>query len=233
MAAGRPGDVTVSPLDVLYEDNHCLAVVKPAGLLTTGDSTGDQTLLDQAKLYVKERYNKPGNVYLGVVQRLDRPVSGIVLFARTSKAAARLAEQFRERTVEKVYFALVDGVPAPVEGTLRHFLLKNEQSNVVSSVTEQSPGAKEAVLDYSLEARHGRLSLLRIEPRTGRSHQIRVQLSSIGCPIVGDTKYGGPRRTPPGMIALHAARLRFSHPTRDETIEFDSPLPDSWLRTFG
>lgn len=216
-------------LDVLYEDNHCLAVAKPAGLLTAGDRTGDVSLLDIAKSYISEKYQKPGAVFLGLVHRLDRPVSGVVLFARTSKAASRLFEQFHQRTVRKVYQAIVEGQITPAEGELVDWLWKDEDLNQVSRVEPNSEGSREAILQYrTLRSVAGR-SLLEIEPKTGRSHQIRVQLAGAGHPILGDNKYGGQGRLK-GRIALHAASLSFAHPTRKEPITVSAPIPSAWER---
>jgi 23S rRNA pseudouridine1911/1915/1917 synthase len=213
--------------NVLFEDNHCLAVVKPAGLLTAGDRTGDETLLEQARRYLKEKYHKPGNVFLGLVHRLDRPVSGVVLFARTSKAAARLSEQFRAGRVVKVYHAWVQGVPRTPAGTWTDFLLKDRERNVVRSVSAETTGAQQAMLGYRLLGRAGRTALLEIRPQTGRAHQIRVQLASRGFPILGDVKYGA-RPTPNGRLLLHAFELTFEHPVRNERISLQAPEPEDW-----
>lgn len=220
----------MSRLEVLYEDNHCLAVNKPAGLLTMGDQTGDPTLLDLAKDYIARKYAKPGAVFLGVVHRLDRPVSGVVLFARTSKAAARLSEQFRARTVEKVYLALVEGSPRQASGRLIDHIAKDAGKNVSAVVDEDSAGdSRECVLDWKRISQHGKFSLLEIHPLTGRSHQIRVQLAHAGWPIVGDAKYGS--RTPGnGILALHASSLTFQHPTQKTPVTVSAELPAAWSR---
>ena len=200
-------------LTVLYEDNHCLAVVKPAGLLTAGDRTGDVSLVDQVRDYLREKYKKPGNVFVGVVQRLDRPVGGVVLFARTSKAAARLAEQFRSGRVQKVYQALVEGRVAEREGLLVDRLVKDHKTNVVRrSASKADSRARESRLSYRRLKSSPSTTLLEIRPATGRSHQIRVQLAAAGHPIVGDRKYGSKRTFKDG-IALRAVRLTFEHPT--------------------
>jgi len=212
-----------SPLDVLFEDNHCLAVNKPAGLLTMGDRTGAPTLVEAAKAYLKEKYRKPGDVFLGVVHRLDRPVSGVVLFARTSKAAARLSEQFRERTIEKTYLAVVEGKVREPAGTLHHWLKKDHETNRVAVVSARTPGAQECLLDFRRLQSQGTKTLLEITPQTGRSHQIRVQLSAAGWPIAGDRKYGAQTHWPEG-IALLAQRLMFLHQTRREPITVVAPL---------
>jgi 23S rRNA pseudouridine1911/1915/1917 synthase len=215
-------------LTVLYEDNHCLAVNKPARLLTMGDSTGDESLVDQAREYIRQKYHKPGQVYVGVVHRLDRPVSGVVLLARTSKGAARLSEQFREGTVTKVYQALVTG-PCPTQQvTWRDWLLKHEARNTVRCVAEGTPGARESVLSCRPLDRRAQRTLVEVTPLTGRSHQIRVQLSHHRLPIVGDAKYGSTEPFREGCIALHASALTFRHPTRDETITVAAPVPGFW-----
>ena len=211
LASGAKGDgppLTThhSPLTILYEDNHCLALFKTAGVLTAGDKTGDVSLLDLARQYIREKYHKPGNVYLGVVHRLDRPVSGVVLFARTSKAAARLSEQFRSGTVTKVYHALVEGCPKQTTGEWIDVLVKDRERNVVRTVPEGAAGARQAVLEYRVLRRTATRSLLEIRPRTGRAHQIRVQLAARGLPIVGDVKYGARRR--PARISQRATLAR-------------------------
>ena len=220
--------------DVLYEDNHCLAVNKPAGMLTMGDATGDESLWQQARDYLKSKYRKPGNVYLGVVHRLDRPVSGVVLFARTSKAAARLSEQFRMRSVVKVYRGLVDRPLVPAAGVLDDWLLKDRSTNRVQTVAPGTPSARHCELRYrTLRLPRGQLpgglAFLEIEPVTGRSHQIRVQIATRGSPICGDRKYGS-RVKLAGQIALHAYRLTFQHPTQGTTVSLNAAEPDGWWR---
>jgi 23S rRNA pseudouridine1911/1915/1917 synthase len=202
----------VSTPQVLYEDNHCIAVVKPAGLLTAGDRTGDVSLADQVRDYLRVKYKKPGNVFVGIVHRLDRPVGGVVLFARTSKAASRLSEQFRSGRVEKVYEALVEGRVALREGLLEDRLVKDHKKNVVRCSSAANPRARESQLSYRRLRTAPSTTLLEIRPMTGRSHQIRVQLASAGHPIVGDQKYGSKRPFEQG-IALRAVRLTFEHPT--------------------
>lgn len=234
-------------LRVLHEDNHCLAVMKPAGMLTMGDRTGDVSMVDLAREYLRRKYDKPGNVFVGVVHRLDRPVSGVLLFARTSKAAARLSEQFRKHSVRKVYHCVVEGRPRESHGELVDWLTKDEASN--RSRTSQGSGVrdqglaegrrqraegrmdegKEARLKYRCLQSAGGHSLLEIELLTGRSHQIRVQLSSRGLPICGDTKYGSKTRLD-GWLALHASSLTFEHPTQHETITVTAPHPTEWRR---
>jgi 23S rRNA pseudouridine1911/1915/1917 synthase len=218
---------TRATLDVLYEDNHCLAVSKPAGLLVQGDRTGDPTLLDVATQYLRQRYGKPGRVFLGVVHRLDRPVSGVVLLARTSKAAARLAEQFRLGQIRKEYLALVEAPPPATSGTLEHHLAKDSASNRTRIVAAGTPGSRHARLHYRLRARHRGGTLLEVVPETGRSHQIRVQLAACGAVIVGDVRYGSRHRLG-SMLALHASQLEFEHPTRHDRVVVEAALPDSW-----
>jgi 23S rRNA pseudouridine1911/1915/1917 synthase len=218
-------------IDVLYEDNHCLAVLKPARVLTAGDETGDVSLLDLAKEYLKQKYNKPGNVFVGLVHRLDRPVSGVVVFARTSKAAARLSEQFRRGTVRKTYRAVVEGNVAAKSGEFVDWLLKDEETNITRSVPPETPAARPARLRFRRVATAGGLSLLEITPETGRGHQIRVQLAVRGHPIYGDRKYGS-QHSLQGVIALHAAQLAFEHPTRKEPVTITAPDPESWRALF-
>ncbi len=220
-----PGSV---PL-VLYEDNHCLALVKPAGMPTVADASGDPSATAWARGYIKQKYAKPGNVYLGVVHRLDRPVSGALLFARTSKAAARLTDQFRRGVVSKRYWAVVEGRPAWRDRVLEHYLWKDRRRNVVTVVSADHPEAKWCRLRVRVLATRAAWSLLEVVPETGRSHQIRVQLAHMALPIVGDVKYGARSRLPTG-IALHAMALTFLHPTRKEPQTIEAPLPTSWRR---
>ena len=212
-------------MNILYEDNHVIALVKPPGLATMGLPDGQETLLTQTKKYLKEKYAKPGEVYLGVVSRLDVPVSGVVLFARTSKAAARLNEQFREHTVEKIYAALVEGTITPPEAECVDYLCEDDRHRKV--FRSQSGKGKEARLCYRKLQQVGQCSLLEIELETGRKHQIRMQLSARGFPIRGDIKYGA-KMSFPGGIALHAWKLTFSHPTTKERIELTAPLPKTF-----
>lgn len=213
--------------EVLYEDNHLLALHKPAGLLTMGDDTGDRTMVDMARDYLKKKYNKPGNVFVGVVHRLDRPVSGVLLFARTSKAAARLSDQLRRSEIEKTYRVLVEGrCPQQDRGEFEDWLKKNHQTNRVSTASPGDPEAKHSRLRYEIVNRVNSLIELEVQPITGRSHQIRVQLSSRGLPVVGDVKYGSKYRLG-RSIRLHALRLRFQHPTRKEATAIDCPCPFS------
>jgi 23S rRNA pseudouridine1911/1915/1917 synthase len=227
------------PLTVLFEDNHCLAVAKPAGLLTQGVPPSIPTLEAQARAYLKERFHKPGNVYLGIPHRLDRPVSGVVLFARSTKAAGRLAEQFRERQVAKVYWAAVERLdPAaslPESGTWEDWLRKLPEQARTEVVTEGTPGSRLAVARYRLLQPLAGGALLEIQPQTGRMHQIRVQASRRGWPVWGDLHYGSTRDfgPPPALprdriIALHARSLTFLHPVRYEPVTVTAPLPDIW-----
>ena len=212
-------------MKILYEDNHVIALVKPPGLATMGLPDGKETLFTQTKAYIKEKYAKPGEVYLGVVSRLDVPVSGIILFARTSKAAARLNEQFREHTVKKIYAALVEGAIFPVEGECVDYLCEDGRHR---KVWRTQPGeGKECKLRYRKLRQLDRCSLIEIQLETGRKHQIRAQLASRGFPIKGDIKYGAKMSFPDG-IALHAWKLTFSHPTTKERIELTDPLPESF-----
>lgn len=211
---------------VFFGDNHLLAVYKPAGLLVQGDRSGDVCLLDLARQWVKALYNKPGNVFMGMVHRLDRPVAGVVLLARTSKAAGRLSRQFRERSVVKKYLAVVDGVMPKDSGRLRHHLERtHRQSRVVSEVRQNS---QEASLNYRVLGRDNGRSLLQIELETGRRHQIRLQLAHTGCPIVGDLRYGALAPLPGRQIALLAHHLEIDHPTRGQRLVLTCPAPEGW-----
>ena len=205
----------------LYEDNHVIAVYKPAGILVQGDATGDVCLMDNVKKYLKEKHNKPGNVFLGLVHRLDRPVQGIVLFAKTSKGAARLSEQFREHTIKKVYHAVVGGVP-PTRGTLVHWILKNETKNRVEIFDHETNKALRAELSYEVVQSNSTHALVRIELKTGRPHQIRAQFSHIGHPLVGDIKYGGEKNS---LLHLAATELAFSLATTNERKVISVPVP--------
>ena len=220
-------------LKVLYEDNHLIAVYKPAGVLVQGDDTGDSTLMDEVKYYLKTKYHKLGKVFLGLIHRLDRPVQGIILFSKTSKGASRLSEQFRAHEVEKIYHALVVGKPKKERCELVHFLQKEEKNNKVKVLANPplprpSGDWQRAELFYEVVKSNGKFSLLKIKLGTGRSHQIRAQLSAIGCPIVGDVKYGAPEPLPDKSLALAATALSFMTATGDGekvvTIEF----PEAW-----
>jgi 23S rRNA pseudouridine1911/1915/1917 synthase len=214
-------------LTVLYEDNHLLAVAKPAGLPTMGVAEGLSSLLVEAKQYIKQRYDKPGNVYLGAMSRLDAPVTGVVLFARTSKAAARLTEQFRTHQVQKTYWAIVEGLIEPAAAECIDWLAADERHRRMHIVPPQSPGAREARLTYRQLKSLKQLSLVEVQLETGRKHQIRLQLASRGFPILGDRKYGATRPFRQG-IALHARTLVVQHPVKPEPITLVAPLPPSW-----
>lgn len=219
------------PLDVLYEDNHVLAVSKPARLATMGVPEGQPSLLTVAKSWIKQRYGKPGNVYLGVVSRLDAPVTGVVLLARTSKAANRLTQQFRSREVEKVYWAITEGAVDPPQGRLVHWLVAHGRHRRMLIVGPTIEGAKEAILSYRRLRMLGANSLLEVRLETGRKHQIRIQLADLKHAILGDRKYGAHVKFPLG-IALHARRVSFQHPVRDERITIEAPVPEVWT-TYG
>jgi 23S rRNA pseudouridine1911/1915/1917 synthase len=224
--------VTEPAFEILYEDNHCLAVVKPSGVLSTHYEGREETLDRGVKAYLKEKYHKPGNVFVGIVHRLDRPVSGVLLFARTSKAAARLAQQFREGTIEKIYWAIVEGEVAQTAGTLEDWLCKDKARGRVEVVEPDDNGARQALLHYHRRAVHGGLTWLEVRPRTGRTHQLRVQLAHHGHPIYGDAKYGAIRTFGRG-IGLHARALTFLHPIRYEPITLMADIPRSWRGRFA
>jgi 23S rRNA pseudouridine1911/1915/1917 synthase len=217
-------------LEVLYEDNHLLALNKPANLPTMGVAENEPSLWAAAKAHLRHKYAKPGNVYLGVVSRLDSVATGVLLFARTSKAAARLTEQFRSREVEKVYWAIVEGVPDPSAGTYVDWLRKNDAAHQMEVVAKSVLGAQEARLSYLVLSRAKAGTLLEVRLETGRKHQIRVQLAHRGHPILGDRKYGAASKFDKG-IALHARRLELTHPVRKTPLRLTAPLPDSWRST--
>lgn len=218
----------MKPLQVLYEDNHLLVIDKPAGLPTMGVAAGIDSAVARAAAYLKVRYQKPGNVFVGVVSRLDRLVSGVLVFARTSKAASRLSEQFRQHSVEKIYWAWIEGnLQVGQEQDLNHWVLKDEARHRMQVVGKEAPGSQEARLRFqAIRTLQGK-TLISVELLTGRKHQIRLQLADIGHPICGDQKYGAQSRFPRG-IALHCHRLTISHPTRKEPVTFLSPLPPYW-----
>lgn len=210
---------------ILYEDNHLLVVVKPVNIPSQADDSGDPDLLTLLKEDLKARYQKPGNVYLGLVHRLDRPVGGVMVFAKTSKAASRLSEQIRTREFKKNYLAVIHGSPECLNGRLRHYLRKDQSNNTVKAFNEPQPEAKEAILEYEIIARRDNLGLGKIHLTTGRSHQIRVQFAAISHPLYGDQKYGADISRPGQQIALWSAELTFKHPTRDELMQFNSDPP--------
>ena len=216
-------------MTVVYEDNHIIVVNKTASEIVQADKTGDTPLSETVKQYLKEKYQKPGNVFLGVTHRLDRPVSGLVIFAKTSKALTRLNEMFRAGEVKKTYWAVVKNAPKESEGELVHFLVRNEKQNKSYAYDKEVPNSKKAVLDYRLIGRSENYYLLEVDLKTGRHHQIRCQLAKMGCPIKGDLKYGSPRSKPDGSICLHARRVRFVHPVSKELIELKAPLPEGNL----
>lgn len=212
---------------IIYEDNHLLIVNKRAGILVQGDSTGDRTLTDVLKDYIKEKYQKPGAVFLHPVHRLDRPVSGLVVFARTSKALERMMELFRKREIQKTYWAVTRRKPDPTKGKLTHWLLKNEAKNTTTAYDYPEDKAQKAELNYKLLGKINLHYLIEVEPITGRPHQIRVQLATLGCPIRGDIKYGYDRPNPDGSINLHARRLYFVHPIKKTPIICKAAVPNN------
>ena len=214
---------------VIYEDNHIIIVSKESGEIVQGDKTGDTPLSDTVKGYIKTKYDKPGNVFLGVVHRLDRPVAGLVVFARTSKALSRMNEMFRKGEVSKTYWAITAQCPQATEGDLEHWLVRNERQNKSYAYDREVPNAKRAKLHYKVLAHSDRYHLLEIQLFTGRHHQIRCQLAHIGCPIKGDLKYGAPRSNPDGGISLLSRHVSFVHPVSQRHIALDAPLPDETL----
>jgi len=219
----------VTKLLVIYEDNHLIVVNKVPGQIVQGDKTGDKSLLDLVKEYIKKKYDKPGAVYLGLVHRLDRPTSGIVVFAKTSKAASRLSEMFRNHDIKKTYWAITTKRPEDGMGRLTHYLRKNEEKN--KSVAKKKPtrGYKEAILDYELKQDSDNYRLVEVKLKTGRHHQIRCQLSAIGCPIKGDIKYGAKRTNRDGSISLHSRSISFMHPVKKEPMSFTAPVMEDDL----
>lgn len=221
-------------VEVLYEDNHIIIVNKAPSEIVQGDKTGDKPLCDIVKEYLKEKYNKPGNVFCGVVHRLDRPVSGVVVFAKTSKALARLNDMFREKDVQKTYWAIVASRPPHDKAVLENYLVRNEKMNKSFAYNREVPSSKRAVLDYELIAHSERYFLLEVHLHTGRHHQIRCQLAKMGCPIKGDLKYGAKRSNPDGSISLHARSVRFIHPVSKQEIYVEAPVPQDRLwQSFG
>lgn len=212
-------------MKVVYEDNHLIIVFKESGEIVQGDKTGDVPLSETVKAYIKDKYHKPGNVFLGVVHRLDRPVAGLVVFARTSKALSRLNEMFRKGEIHKTYWAITKQCPAEAQATLTNWLTRNERQNKSYVYDREVPGAKKSILEYRVIGHSDRYHLLEIRLMTGRHHQIRSQLAHIGCPIKGDLKYGAERSNPDGSISLLSHHVEFVHPVSKETISLDSPLP--------
>ncbi len=221
-------------MNILYEDNHIIAVNKAAGEIVQGDKTGDKTLCDAMKAFLKEKYAKPGNVFVGLPHRLDRPVSGIVVLAKTSKALERLNEMFRTGAVKKIYWAITKECPAQPEAELECWIYRNEKMNKSFAYPKEVKGSKKALLHYRHIAASQNYNLIEVELKTGRHHQIRCQLASIGCPIKGDLKYGAKRSNPDGSISLHARYVEFIHPVSKELIQITAPLPaDKLWHTFG
>jgi len=216
-------------MEVLYEDNHIIIVNKSPKEIVQGDKTGDKPLSDMVKDYLKEKYNKPGNVFCGVVHRLDRPTSGVVVFAKTSKALTRLNEMFKKGEIDKTYWAIVKDVPPQNEGVLVHYLIKNEKNNKSTAYDTEKPHTQKAVLHYKLIGRSQKYYLLEVKIETGRHHQIRCQLAKIGLPIKGDLKYGAQRSNPDGSISLHARNISFVHPVSKQIINITAPVPDDPL----
>lgn len=216
-------------MEVVYEDNHIIIVNKQSGEIVQGDKTGDRPLSETVKEYIKVKYHKPGNVFLGVVHRLDRPVSGLVVFAKTSKALARLNEMFRKGDVHKTYWAIVKSTPTQSEAELNNWIVRNEKQNKSYAYDHEVKNSKNARLRYSVLARTDRYTLLEVHLMTGRHHQIRCQLSHMGCPIKGDLKYGFSRSNPDGSISLMAKRIEFVHPVSKDTIQVEAPTPSDAL----
>lgn len=214
-------------IEVVYEDNHLLVVNKPAGILVQGDVTGDKPLVEYGKDYIKEEYNKPGKVFLGVVHRIDRPVSGLVVFARTSKALERMNKLFHDKKVQKTYWAITRQKTRPETGKLVNWLIKDQSKNITKAYDEEVEGAKRAELNYRYLGTLNRHHLIEVKPKTGRPHQIRVQLAQAGCPIRGDIKYGFNQPNADGSIHLHARKLYFIHPIKKEPIELIAGLPET------
>ena len=214
---------------VVYEDNHIIIVFKEAGEIVQGDKTGDEPLSEKVKQYIKEKYHKPGNVFLGVVHRLDRPVSGLVVFARTSKALTRMNEMFRKGEVHKTYWAITQNAPSAPESLLENWLVRNEKQNKSYAYDREVAGSKLAKLTYKVIGKSDRYTLIEVHLLTGRHHQIRCQLAHIGCPIRGDLKYGAKRSNPDGSISLLARHIEFVHPVSKQNLSIDSPLPEDIL----
>ncbi|MBR2638665.1 MAG: RluA family pseudouridine synthase [Bacteroidaceae bacterium] len=216
-------------MKVLYEDNHIIIINKSSGEIVQGDKTGDESLCDTLKVYLKEKYNKPGNVFIGLPHRLDRPVSGVVIFAKTSKALERLNNMFRVGEVKKIYWAITKNKPLVTEGELSHWILRNEKMNKSFAYRKEVDGSKHALLNYRTLASSDNYTLIEVELKTGRHHQIRCQLSAMGCPIKGDLKYGAKRSNPDGSISLHARYVEFVHPVSKQPIKITAPVPNDRL----
>ncbi|MFY9310532.1 MAG: RluA family pseudouridine synthase [Bacteroidia bacterium] len=219
----------MTPIEILFEDNHIIAVNKRPSDIVQGDKTGDTPLSDFVKQYIKHKYNKPGEVFVGTVHRIDRPVSGVVLFAKTSKALTRLNQMFQGKEIQKTYWAVVKNKPASAEGKLVHYLIKNEAKNMSKAFDKEISGSLRSELDYKLIASSDKYHLLEIKPHTGRHHQIRVQLSKMGWPIKGDLKYGFDRSNKDASIHLHARKVEFIHPVKKEPVTIVAPPPDEVL----
>jgi 23S rRNA pseudouridine1911/1915/1917 synthase len=213
------------PFQVIYEDNHLIVVNKESGVLVQGDETGDVPLSEMVKLFLKEKYQKQGNVFCGVVHRLDRPVSGLVILAKTSKALERMNAQFSNREIEKTYWAISKQIPSPLQGHLKHWLVKNKEKNVVKAYQKEVKDSQLAELNYQLLKEKKGYSLIEVKPKTGRPHQIRVQLQQLGCVIVGDVKYGYPAPNMDGRIHLHSRSVRFIHPVQKNELFLEANLP--------
>ncbi len=216
-------------MTVLYEDNHIIIVNKTVSEIVQGDKTGDKPLSEIVKEWIKEKYCKPGNVFCGVTHRLDRPVSGIVIFAKTSKALSRLNDMFKNKEIKKTYWAIVKNLPDAEEAVLKHHLVRNEKQNKSYAYDNEKANSKQAILSYKLIQRSDNYNLLEIDLETGRHHQIRCQLAKIGCPIKGDLKYGAQRSNHDGGISLHARKVSFIHPVSKQYIEVTAPVPDDNL----
>ena len=218
-------------MEVIYEDNHLIAVNKTCSEIVQGDKTGDKPLSEIVAQWLKEKYNKPGNVFVGVTHRLDRPVSGVVLFAKTSKALTRLNEMFKLGEIKKTYWAIVKEKPKEAEAELVHYIIRNEKQNKSFAYDSEKPNSKKAILYYKVIAKSDNYFLLEIDLKTGRHHQIRCQLAKIGCPVKGDLKYGFDRSNKDGGISLHARKAKFIHPVSRQEIEIIAPVPDDKIWT--
>lgn len=216
-------------MEILYEDNHIIAINKQVSDIVQLDKTGDEPLEEKVKQYIKQKYDKPGDVFLGIVHRIDRPVSGVVLFARTTKALTRLNVMFQEKSVEKIYWAVVKNQPSSPEGTLEHYITRNTKTNKSYCSATEVKGSKKAILHYKTIAKSDQYYLLEVNLETGRHHQIRCQLAAMGCPIKGDLKYGSPRSNKDGGISLHSRKVHFVHPVKEEEVTIIAPTPHDSL----